>query len=242
MLEHLSRRDAMKSMGALSLSIGSLGGLRAGAAAAPQEPAKNSRPLAYEHDPLPYDYDALEPQLSADILRVHHGRHHAGYVSGLNSTLDKLGQARAEGDYSDIRALSRDLSFNCAGHLLHVLYWESMVPGGSAVPDGAFKESAERNFGSFQALKEHFVAASVSVEANGWGLLGYEPVGKRLMVLQVENHQKLTTWGFIPLMTCDVWEHAYYLQYQHRRSDYVEKFLEVVDWEGVAERYRNAVG
>ncbi len=236
----LSRRDALKAagVGALSLSMGSLGG-RSGRVRA-QEPQAGDAPLPYEHAPLPYDYDALEPQISEEILRIHHGRHHAGYVSGLNATLAGLEKARAEEDYSDIRALSRDLSFNCAGHVLHVLYWESMTPGGSPLPGGDFQDAVESNFGSFQGLTAQFAAASVNVEANGWGLLGYEPLGRRLLVLQVENHQKLTTWGLMPLMTCDVWEHAYYLQYQHRRAEYVERFMELVDWAAVAERYEKA--
>ncbi len=242
MHSHLTRRDAIKAagLGALSLTLGGFARRDGGVAA--QEPGELQGPLPYEHAPLPYAYDALEPQISEEILRIHHGRHHAGYVNGLNAVLDRLQQARAEGDFSDIRALSRDLSFNCAGHVLHVLYWESMTPGGSLLPEGAFREAVERNFGSFRSMREQFVAASVGVEANGWGLLGYEPLGRRLLVLQVENHQKLTTWGLMPLMTCDVWEHAYYLQYQHRRAEYVEHFMEIVDWAGVAERYDNTVG
>ncbi len=233
----------MKAIGTGTLAA-SLGNIWTGTALAGNG-GNNSEPqgpVNYELPPLSYAYDALEPQIDEQIVRIHHGRHHNSYVGGLNSTLQGIERAREQGDYSNIRALSRDLVFNCAGHVLHVLYWNSMTPGGSQLPAGAFRDAIERDFGSVEKLKEHFVAATVGVEANGWGLLGFEPLGRRLMVLQVENHQKLTTWDFRPIMTCDVWEHAYYLQYKNRRGEYVDRFMEIVDWQAAAERYDRAVG
>lgn len=238
MLSSLTRRSAIKAMGAGTLAA-SFGNLWTGAAlgedAGPDSEPKG--PLDYELPPLNYAYDGLEPQIDEQILRIHHGRHHNGYVNGLNSTLQKIEGAREKSDYSNIRALSRDLVFNCAGHVLHVLYWNSMTPGGSELPAGAFRNAIDRDFGSVEKLKQHFAAAAVGVEANGWGLLGFEPLGRRLMVLQVENHQKLTTWDFRPILTCDVWEHAYYLQYKNRRGEYVNRFMELIDWSAAAERY-----
>jgi len=241
MLRDLTRRDAMKTLGAGALATGFGNFIVGNVGVEAAEPPLQDSPLPYELGTLPYPHDGLEPQISEEILQIHHSRHHAAYVEGLNATLEKLEQVRSEGDFSDIRALSRDLAFNGAGHVLHVLYWNSMTPGGSSMPAGSFRNAVERDFGSVEKLQDHFVAASVAVEANGWGLLGFEPVGRRLMVLQIENHQRLTTWGFIPLMTCDVWEHAYYLQYQNRRAEYVNNFMEIIDWPAVAERYDDAV-
>ena len=186
---------------------------------------------------LPYAYNALEPVLSEEIMRLHHGKHHAGYVRGLNNTLDALVRARAANDYAAIRALSRDLAFHGSGHALHALFWRSMTPGGAALADGALRKALERDFGSVEAFEAHFAAAARSVEGSGWALLAYEPEAGRLIVLQAENHQNLTVAGSVPLLACDVWEHAYYLQYQNRRADYVKEFLGVIDWAAVEARY-----
>ncbi len=196
---------------------------------------------AYALPPLPYAYDALEPAIDEETLRVHHDKHHAGYVRGLNSTLEKLEAARKAGDYSSIKALSRDLAFHGSGHMLHTLYWKSMTPKGSRRPSGRFRRHIEHDFGSFTALGEQFRAATKAVEASGWGVLAIEPRSSRMVVLQAEKHQDLTIWGVVPLMVCDVWEHAYYLHYQNRRADYVEEFFKIVDWDATEERYRSAV-
>jgi Fe-Mn family superoxide dismutase len=191
---------------------------------------------------LPYAYDALAPGIEESVLRVHHDKHHAGYVNGLNATLGKLDAARASGDYSQIRALSRDLAFHGAGHVLHSLYWRSMTPGGSGEPKGLLRRTIDRDFGSFASFKAQFLAASKDVEASGWGILAWEPTGTRLVVLQAEKHQNLTMWDVTPLMACDVWEHAYYVQYQNRRSDYVDAFFALIDWPGADRRLAGVVG
>lgn len=243
MLEQLSRRDLVKSigLGALALSVGGRalaadGGLREDG---PAEQA--AEPVAYALPALPYGYDALEPQIEERVLRIHHQAHHAAYVKGLNATLEKLEKARAAGDFSEIKALSRDLAFHGSGHVLHSLYWQSMRPGGTE-PEGDLLAAINRDFGSFESFKAQFLAASKAVEGNGWGVLAFEPVGRRLLVLQSEVHQNLAIWGAVPLMVCDVWEHAYYLQYQNRRAEYVDNFFNLVDWSAVAERYRKVLG
>jgi len=233
----MSRRDVLKSVGLGTLAF-SLGGA-AGAKAATVTAGTN--PGVCELPPLPYDYGALAPEIEESILRVHHGKHHAGYVRGLNATLKKLEAARASGDYSGIKALSRALAFHGSGHVLHTLYWHSMKPGAKGEPAGALRKALERDFSSLEAFKAQFLAATKEVEASGWGLLAYEPTGKRLVVLQVEKHQNLTIWGVVPLLVCDVWEHAYYVQYQNRRADYVDNFFKLIDWPAVAERYAAAL-
>jgi len=234
----VSRRDMIKSagLGALALSMG-----RETASAAEGLVPRAILPRKYELPDLPYAYDALAPALAEEILRVHHDKHHAGYVNGLNSTLTKLEDARATGDFGQVKALSRDLAFHGSGHVLHTLYWTSMTPRGSGGPEGRLLQLLERDFGSFSAFKAQFIAASNQVEGSGWGLLAYEPMGRRLIVLQVEKHQDLTIWGVAPLLVCDVWEHAYYAQYQNRRSDYVDSFFGLIDWPSVGARCAEAM-
>jgi len=233
MSEVLSRRGLMKSVG-----LGGLAFLLHSSVSQTEAGVVGAR--AYELPPLPYGYDALEPAIEAGVLRIHHGKHHAGYVKGLNATLQRLQQARESGDLSDIKALSRALAFHGSGHVLHSLYWHSMAPGGSPAQDGPLLRALDRDFGSFAAFRAQFLSAAKDVEASGWALLGHEPMGGRLLILQVEKHQNLAFWGVAPLLVCDVWEHAYYAQYQNRRADYVDSFFPLIDWPAVARRYAEA--
>ncbi len=234
MADEVTRRNTLKTAGIGALGIAAAG--MTGAWGGEASPGGAGTQAPYEQAPLPYRYDALEPVLSEEILKIHHGRHHAAYVAGLNDTLERLKRARAEDDYAEIRALSRDLAFHGSGHILHALYWDSMTPGGTEGPTGELAEMVEAGFGSVEACKAQFAAATKAVEANGWGVLAFEPVGRRLVILQIENHQNLTIWGVAPLLVCDAWEHAYYLQYKNRRGDYVDAFMEIIDWEGARQR------
>jgi Fe-Mn family superoxide dismutase len=189
--------------------------------------------------PLPYGYDALEPSIDELTMRTHHDKHHAGYVAGLNSALKKLAAARQAGDFNAIRSLSRAVSFNGGGHTLHTLFWANLAPaghGGGGEPGAALKAMLERDFGSVDAFRAHFSAAAGGVEGSGWGIAGLDTMADRLVVIQGENQQKLTTWSVMPVLVLDVWEHAYYLKYQNRRGDYVKAFWDVVNWAEVARR------
>jgi Fe-Mn family superoxide dismutase len=190
---------------------------------------------------LPYAYDALAPHYEERTLRLHHDRHHAGYVKGLNAARGALAAARTAGDYANIKALSRALAFHGSGHVLHTLFWNSMTPGGKPAPR-EFARAVDRDFGSWDAMAAQFAAATKAVEASGWGVLAYEPLAGRLIVLQAEKHQNLTMWGVVPLLVCDVWEHAYYLQYANKRGDWVGAFMKLANWEFAAKRYAGAVG
>ena len=227
----INRREWMKSVGLGTLAA-SLGSTSRWAAALGVK--------GYTLPRLPYAYGALAPGLEERVLRLHHGKHHAGYVKGLSSTLQKLAKARAASDFSQIKALSRDLAFHGSGHVLHSLYWVSMTPGGSAEPTGELRAALARDFGSLDAFRAQFLAAAKKVEGSGWAVLAYEPVGETLLVLQAEKHQNLAVWGAAPLLVCDVWEHAYYDQYQNRRGDYVDNFFKLIDWPGLARRHRSA--
>ena len=198
--------------------------------------------MAHELPPLPYAYDALEPYIDEQTMHLHHDIHHKGYVDGLNAAEAKLADARAAGDFSAVKHLSREAAFHGSGHLLHSIFWPNLIAASkaNAAPDGALAEAIERDFGSFEAFKGHFTAASVAVEGSGWGILAYRPADDTLVILTAEKHQNLTQWGVIPLLVLDVWEHAYYLKYQNRRAEYVKGFFNIINWDDVATRYAEA--
>jgi len=190
---------------------------------------------------LPYSYEAFNGFLSSEILHIHHDKHHAGYVRGLNGTLEKLADARAKNDMASVRSLCRALAFNGSGHALHSLYWNSMSPSGGGKPTGDMKKMIDQSFGSYEGFKANFTAASKKAEASGWGVLAYEPMGKRLIVTAAESHEQMGFQGATPLIVCDVWEHAYYLRYQNRRADYVDAFMDVFNWDFGGQRLKQAL-
>lgn len=189
----------------------------------------------YVLPPLPYAYDALEPHIDAATMEIHHSRHHAGYVSGLNKAVAELKKIReGGGDASLIKHWSRELAFHGGGHINHTLFWVTMTPpdspGAKQGPTGALEAALRESFGSVDGFKTHFAGAANAVEGGGWAWLMYEPVSKRLIVTQMEKQQEIYVTGSVPLLGIDVWEHAYYLRYQNRRGDYVKAFWNVVNW------------
>ena len=194
----------------------------------------------YKLPPLPYDYDALEPSIDAEIMRLHHDEHHQGYVDGANAALDTLEEMREEGEFSDIKSVKRDLSFNLSGHVLHTVFWENMTPDGGGDPPSDFAEVLTTHFGSVATFKEEFSAAAENVEGSGWGLLVYDHLADMPLVTQAEDHNDLAIQGSTPLLVLDVWEHAYYLQYKNNRDEYVENWWDVVNWNDIARRYEAA--
>ena len=184
---------------------------------------------------LPYAYDALEPNIDQETLRIHHNKHHAGYVKGLNNATKQINKAIESDDFSMVKHWEKELAFHGAGHFLHTLYWNSMSAQKSN-PEDELNRYIKKSFGSIDNLKKYFAAATASVEGSGWGILAYQLNGDKLVVLQAEKHQNLTQWITIPIMVCDVWEHAYYLKYQNKRGLYIDKFWEIINWKMVAER------
>jgi Fe-Mn family superoxide dismutase len=189
----------------------------------------------YQLPALPYAYNALEPLYSEQTLRLHHNKHHAAYVNGLNAALQKLDAARKANDYSAIQSLSLQLAFHGSGHILHTLFWHSMSPDKPQMPAGLAQALGE-SFGSVQNAQNQFAAATKAVEGSGWGVLAYEPISDRLLVLQSEKHQNLTLWNTLPLLVCDVWEHAFYLQYTNNRATWVDNFMKLANWPFAAAR------
>lgn len=193
--------------------------------------------MRYELPALPYKYEDLEPVISAEIMRLHHDIHHAGYVKGANAALEKLEKARRGEIEINTREVLRDLSFHLNGHLLHSIFWPNMkAPEESNKPGGRIADAIEKGFGSFDAFKKEFSAAAKSVEGSGWATLSKDERGN-LFVLGIEKHNLMHVAGLKPLLVLDVWEHAYYLQYKNKRGDYVEQWWKVVNWEDVDSRY-----
>lgn len=245
-VSELSRRNWIKGVGAGAVVLGMSSVLKAEGAAGAVTPAASEIGFddgAFVLPPLPYAYDALEPHIDEQTMRLHHDIHHAGYVRGANLAMDKLRSiATGEGDRPYSKHWARELAFNGSGHSMHTLFWNCMSPDGGGVPKGALAKAIRLEFGSFDGFSELFRAVSGSVEGSGWGILGYESLSGRLIVLQAEKHQDLTVQGTVPLLAVDVWEHAYYLRYQNKRGDYVKAFMEVIDWDYVEARYAAIAG
>ncbi|MDH7568986.1 MAG: superoxide dismutase [Armatimonadota bacterium] len=195
----------------------------------------------HELPPLPYAYNALEPYYDEQTVRLHHDAHHKAYVDGLNKAEEELAKARQAGDFALVKHWSREAAFHGSGHLLHTLFWQNLKPNGGGEPQGDLAQAINRDFGSFAAFKAQMSAATVAVEGSGWGVLAYNPVFDRLVILQAEKHQDLTQWGVVPLLVIDVWEHAYYLKYQNKRAAFVEAIWNVINWDDVAARYKKAL-
>ena len=196
----------------------------------------------YELPALDYDFGALEPHYSARILELHHDKHHKAYVDGVNSTLEKLTGARESGDLSAIVGLEKTLAFNLSGHVLHTLFWKNLSPDGGDRPDGELAAAIAEFFGDFEKFKKQLSQATSTVQGSGWGALTWEPLGERLFIEQIYDHQGNVGQGGVPLLVIDAWEHAYYLQYENRRADYVEAMWNVLDWSDVAARFHRAQG
>lgn len=190
----------------------------------------------HELPSLPYDYSALEPHYEERTLRLHHGAHHKAYVDGLNNAEQRLAEARERGDFALVKHWERELAFHGSGHILHSMFWENMKPGGGGPAAGPVAEGIERDFGGFEIFKKQFSAAAAAVEGSGWALLCRLPAFDKLEILTAEKHQNLTQWGAVPLLVLDLWEHAYYLQYQNKRVAFIEAWWNLVNWEDVNRR------
>jgi superoxide dismutase, Fe-Mn family len=194
--------------------------------------------MTYKLPDLPYDYGALEPHLSGQIIELHHDKHHATYVAGANQTLEKLEAARESGDFGAIVGLEKALAFNLSGHVLHSLYWNNMSPDGGGKPEGELESAIDEFFGSFDGFKSQLTEATTTVQGSGWGALMWDPLGQRLYTAQIHDHQDNIGQGSTPLLVIDIWEHAFYLQYKNVKADYVEAFWNIVNWNDVAQRLK----
>ncbi|ELW63257.1 Superoxide dismutase [Mn], mitochondrial [Tupaia chinensis] len=189
---------------------------------------------------LPYDYGALEPHINAQIMQLHHSKHHATYVNNLNATEEKYQEALAKGDVTAQVALQPALKFNGGGHINHTIFWTNLSPNGGGEPKGELLEAIKRDFGSFDKFKEKLTAVSVGVQGSGELLEAikrdfgsFDKFKEKLTAVSVGVQGS----GLVPLLGIDVWEHAYYLQYKNVRPDYLKAIWNVINWENVTERY-----
>ncbi len=157
---------------------------------------------------LPYDYAALEPHYSGQIVELHHDKHHAAYVAGANTAIEKLHEARESDNFATINQLQKNLAFNLSGHILHSLLWTNLSPDGGGKPEGELGAAIDETFGSFAAFRSQLSEAALNVQGAGWGTLAWEPLAGRLIVEQVYDHQGNIGQGAAPLMALDMWEHA----------------------------------
>ena len=191
---------------------------------------------------LPYDYAALEPSYSGEILELHHDKHHAAYVAGANTTLEKLAAARDGDDFGAIVGLQKTLAFHISGHVLHSIFWKNLSPDGGDKPTGDLASAIDEYFGSFDKFKAQFTQATNTIQGSGWGVLAWEPLGKQLIIEQVYDHQSSIGNGSVPLLVFDAWEHAFYLQYKNVKADFFNALWNIVNWADVAERFAATKG
>ncbi len=189
---------------------------------------------------LAYDYAALEPHISARIMELHHSKHHKAYVDGANNALAGLEEARATGNFANVNRLEKDLAFHLGGHINHSIFWTNLAPQSGGVPEGELAAAIDEFFGSFEKFQAHFTAASMGIQGSGWGVLSWDPVGKQLIIQQLFDQQGNTAQGTIPVLQLDMWEHAFYLDYQNVKADYVKAFWNIVNWANVAQRFEAA--
>jgi Fe-Mn family superoxide dismutase len=186
---------------------------------------------------LDYDYSALEPSISGTIMELHHGKHHQAYVTGANTALAQLTEARDSGSLANVNKLEKDLAFNLGGHVNHSIFWTNLSPNGGDKPVGELAAAIDDNFGSFDKFQAHFTAAALGVQGSGWAVLAWDSIGQRLIIQQFFDQQSNFAAGTVPVLMLDVWEHAYYLDYRNVRADYVKAFWNIANWANVQERF-----
>jgi Fe-Mn family superoxide dismutase len=189
---------------------------------------------------LSYDYGALEPNISGKIMELHHDKHHLAYVNGANSALDALAEAREKNDLSMVNKFQKDLAFNLAGHVNHTVFWKNMSPEGGDKPTCELAAAIDEYFGSFDAFKAHFSASALGIQGSGWSILVWDILGQKLIIEQLYDHQGNLSVGSIPLLMLDMWEHAFYLDYQNVKPEYVKAFWNIVNWADVQDRFLEA--
>lgn len=195
---------------------------------------------AYTLPELPYDYAALEPHISGKIMQLHHDKHHQAYVTGANTALEQLAEARDSGNLAAVNKLEKDLAFNVGGHVNHTVFWNNLSPEGGGRPEGELAAAIDEYFGDFEKFQAHFTATALGVQGSGWAVLAWDALGQRANIVQLFDQQGNLPAGTVPLLMLDVWEHAYYLDYLNVRADYVKAFWNIANWADVAKRLEAA--
>lgn len=189
---------------------------------------------------LNYGYQELAPFISKKQLTIHHQLHHQSYVNSANDILKNIEKARKANSDIDMKATLKALSFNVGGHVLHSLFWENLTPqakGGGGKPKGLLLKAIESEFGSVQRFKKEFSQTASSVEGSGWAALTFCQKTQRPLIMQIEKHNVNIYPSFKVLMVLDVWEHAYYLDYQNKRAEFIDNFWNIVNWSAIENRF-----
>ena len=202
----------------------------------------------YELPKMPYAYDALEPHIDARTMEIHHTKHHQTYTTKLNDALGNCSSDIQNKDIVDILSdlnqvpdeLKKAINFNGGGYDNHKLFWNNMKPNGGGEPGGAVADAINSSFGSFADFKEKFSSTTAVIQGSGWGWLVYNPSSSKIEYVAMSNQDSPRTKGLVPLLGLDVWEHAYYLNYQNKRPDYIAAWWNVVNWDEVDNRLSKA--
>lgn len=186
---------------------------------------------------LPYDYGALDPHISGKIMELHHSKHHAAYVGGVNLALEKLEEARANESFATINLLEKNLAFNLGGHINHSIFWKNLSPEGGDKPTGELAAAIDEFFGSFDLFRQQFEATALGIQGSGWAILAWDTLGRKLITVQLYDQQSNIPATLIPILQLDMWEHAFYLDYLNVKGDYAKAFWNIANWADAQERF-----
>lgn len=189
--------------------------------------------------PLPYNNNFLEPYMDEETTHLHYTFHHGGAVKAANKDMEMIRKAMDTNSFETVDYWTKKLAFHFSSHVLHSIFWTNLT-NKKTDPSGTLLKDIERDFGSYDKLKAYIAQTSKNIDGAGWGILGYQPYSNKLTMLQCENHEKLTQWGVVPILVIDVWEHAYYLKYKNKRSDFVDALFNIINWDNVAQRLETA--
>jgi superoxide dismutase, Fe-Mn family len=194
----------------------------------------------YIQQALPYAEGFLEPYMDAETMHLHYTYHHGGAVKAANKDMQMIKKALDDNNLETVDYWTKKLSYHFSSHVLHSIFWTNLTAKKTA-PTGDLLKRIEKDFGSYEKLKNYLSKTAKDVDGNGWGIVGYQPYSDKLTIMQCENHEKLTQWGVVPLLVVDVWEHAYYLKYKNKRADFVDTMLQIINWDNVADRLHSAI-
>ena len=204
---------------------------------------RRHRMAEYTLPDLPYDYGALEPHISGKIMELHHDKHHNTYVTGLNTAIDALAEAREQDTIGTTALLwEKNLAFNYGGHINHSVFWHNLSPDGGDKPTGELASAIDRDFGSFDLFQKHFTSVATTIQGSGWAILGVDTLAQKLRIFQLYDQQANVPLGIVPVVMLDMWEHAFYLDYLNVKPDYVKAWWNVVNWADAAQRFEKAQG
>ncbi|WP_418060933.1 superoxide dismutase [Pimelobacter simplex] len=189
---------------------------------------------------LPYDYSALEPYISGEIMELHHSKHHNAYVTGINTAVDQLAEARDQESFGSLSTLEKNLAFHLGGHVNHSVFWPNMSPDGGDKPTGELAQVIDEYFGGFDKFRAHFQANALGVQGSGWSVLTWDTLAQRPYIVQHFDHQGNVPICMVPLLMLDMWEHTYYLQYKNDKASFVQQWWNIVNWADVERRFAAA--